>query len=122
MANQRRSGLIQFKIDGTVRDAVGDFTYSPGGVKRETLMGSDGIHGYKETVLPAFIEGVIRDQGDLKLADIIKITEATISLELGNGKLFLLRDGWYAGDPNVSSEEATIPVRFEGKSGKEVTA
>jgi len=122
MANQRRAGLIQVKVDGEVQDAVGDFTYNTGGVKRETLVGSDGIHGYKETAQPAWIQGVIRDRGNLKIADITKITEATITLELGNGKVFALRDAWWAGDGDVSSDEATIAVRFEGKSGKEVGA
>lgn len=122
MANQRRAGLIQFKVDGEVYDAVGDFTYNPGGVKREELVGADGIHGYKETAGVPWIQGAIRDRSNLKTLDLMKITDATITLELGNGKLFYLRNAFWAGDGDMSSEEATMAVRFVGLSGREITA
>ena len=63
MANNpnRRAGILFFKVDGA-HDAKGGFTYNLGGAKREAIVGSDAVHGYKETPRVAFIEGEITDR------------------------------------------------------------
>ena len=57
-----------------------------------------------------FIEGEITDQRDLILSDFVNITDATITLELANGKVFTVRNAWYAADGNVQTEEGNIQV------------
>jgi hypothetical protein len=120
MADQRRAGLIQLLVQGVVMDAVGSFTYNLGRPKRETMPGSDGIHGFKETPQPAFIEGKIRDRGTHDLALLSTAVAQTVTLTLGNNKVIVLRDGWFAGDGNASTEEAEIEVRWEGANAEEV--
>lgn len=119
MSQQRRGGLIQLKINGELQDAKGAFTYNPGRPKREAIVGADGIHGYTETPQPGYIEGAITDRGSLNLSTLVTLEGATVTLELANGKVFVLRDAWYAGDGEVSTEQGEIQVRFEG-SGEEV--
>ena len=118
----RRTGTLFFKIDGVQRDAVGDFTYNPGVPKREAVIGPDRVHGYKEMPMIAFIEGEIRDERDLDLVALQNLVDATVSVELANGKTFFLRNAWYAADGDVGSEEANVQVRFEGLSGEELSA
>lgn len=120
MANQRVAGLIQFQIDGEVKDAKGNFTYNLGRPMREAVLGSDGAHGYKETPQVAFIEGAITDKGNLDHSALVSITSATITLALGNGKTIMLSDAWFSGEGSGSSEEAEVAVRFEGIRGEEV--
>jgi hypothetical protein len=120
MANQRRAGLIQVKANGTVYAAKGAFTVGYGIVKREAIIGSDGVHGYKETPTAPYVEGAITDRGNLDLVALFNGTDQTVSVDFGNGKLFLLREGWYAGDGTLNSEEGEIPVRWEGMSAEEV--
>ncbi len=122
MADQRRAGLIELKTNGTIQDAKGAFTYNLGHPIREAIVGADGIHGYKETPQVAFIEGVITDRSNLDLAALVTLRNATVTLKAGNGKMISLKDAYYAGDGNVSTEEAEITVRFEGASpAKEIT-
>lgn len=116
----RRAGTLFFKVDGTQHDAKGNFTYNLGKPKREGLVGADTVHGYKEMPQVPFIEGEITDRSDLDLEKLLNLDGVTVTLELANGKVVLLRDAWFAGDGNVGTEEANIQVRFEGLGGEEV--
>jgi hypothetical protein len=120
MANQRRGGIIQLKVNGEVTDAKGNFTYNPGKPKREAVMGADRMHGFKETPQVAFIEGAITDRGTLDLAALATGSGLTITLELANGKTFVLRDAWFAGEGSATTEEGEISVRWEGANGEEI--
>ena len=121
MADQRRAGMIQVKVAGEVQDAKGNWSYNLGKPKRETIAGTDSIHGYKEAPQAAFIEGAVTDKGTLDLAALATGKDVTVILTLGNGKVIALRDAWFAGDGNASTEEAEIAVRWEGKSAEEIS-
>jgi len=121
MADQRRAGLIQLQVQGVIQDAKGNFSYNLGQPKREAIVGSDGVHGYKETPQVAFIEGAITDRGTLDLAALAIGTDLTITLTLGNGKVISLRSAWFASEGEASSEEAEIKVRWEGASAQEIS-
>jgi len=56
---ERVGGIIRFSIDGVQYRAKGNFSYMIGNPKREAVVGSDGVHGYKETPQALFIEGTI---------------------------------------------------------------
>ncbi len=121
MADPNRiSGTMYADVDGTQLEVVGDWTYNIHKVKRETLLGKDKIHGYKEVPKENFIEGEARDSSSLDLAALFAVTNSTIRLQLANGKDIVLRNAWYAGDGDVGAEEANIQIRYEGMSGEEV--
>jgi hypothetical protein len=122
MPNNRRSGTLFVKVDGQQYDAKGNWTYNKGSAKRDAIIGPDRVHGYKELPQVPYIEGEITDAGTLDLDDFTNIVDATVTLELANGKVFTLEDAWYAGEGNVQTEEANIQVRFEGMSAEEVPA
>lgn len=120
MAGQnRRAGTIYFKVDGAQYDAKGSFTYNLGSPKRETILGADRVHGYKEMPQAPFIEGEITDRGDLDVAALQAVDDATVTLELANGKTIILRNAWYAADGDIGTEDANIQVRFEGHQAEE---
>ncbi len=117
----RRGGVIYFSIDGRQYDAKGNFTYNLGGEKREAIVGADAVHGYKAMPQVARIEGEITDGSDVALAKLIALDGVTVTLELANGKVVVLRDAWYAADGDGQTEEGNIQVLFHGKSAEEVT-
>jgi hypothetical protein len=121
MADQRRAGTIQLQVNGEIQDAVGSFSYNLGRPKREGMVGSDRPHGYKENPQIPFIEGSIRDRGNLDVGALVSMTNGTVNLLLANGKTIILRDAWFAGEGTASSEEAEIPVRWEGINAEEVS-
>ena len=122
MASQRRAGFIAVQIDGEIQEAQGEFEYNVGSPQRTALLGSDGkVHGYTEEAQVPFISGIVTDRQSLKVAQLTRMDGVTVSLTLANGKVIVLRDAWYAGDGNVNTAQAQVPVRFEGKSAREIT-
>ena len=117
---RRVAGILFLKVDGELFQAKGEFTYNINPVKRESIVGVDTIHGFKEEPKVVFIEGAITDSPDLDLEGFQAITDATITLELANEKVIVLRDAFYAADGDVTSSEGEIQVRFEGIKGEEI--
>ncbi len=114
-SSNRRAGRIYVRVDGRIIEAKGAFSYGLGNWKRETIMGVDGSHGYKETPQAAFIEGSTTDSRDLDLAALTTQDDVTVTLELNNGKTVTLSEAWYAAEGTVSTEEGEIPVRWESR-------
>jgi len=121
MASKNRvGGLISFKVDGDVYFAKGNFTYNLGRPKKQGVVGADRVHGYKETPQVPYVEGEITDRQEMSLEALQAIDEATVTLELANGKVIVLRQAWYASDGVGNTEEGNIECRFEGISAEEV--
>ncbi len=116
----KRAGLVAFKIDGVMYLAKGNFTYNLGTPKREPIIGSDGLHGYKEVPQPASIEGELTDDLDLDLQRLTQLDGSTITLDLAIGKTIVLRNAYYAGDGAGHSEEGNITIKFEGRNAEEI--
>ena len=121
MSRNRRSGVINVQVNGTVFDATGNFSYNLGQPIREELVGPDRVHGYKETPQVSYIEGEIRDASDLVLTELMNLTDATITLKLANGKQIMLREAWYAAEGTAQTEEANVQFKFCGMSAEEIT-
>lgn len=118
MANtaNRLAGTAYVTVDGISIMVVGDFTYSPSMVKRETLSGMDFVHGYKEKPSPGFISCRVRDSGGTTVADFNEQTNVTIVAELANGKTIIGEGLWTVNTQEVKSEDAEFDVRWEGRS------
>jgi hypothetical protein len=117
MAGQRRGGIISLQLNGEMQDAKGAFSYNLGRPKRTGIVGSDGkLHGYKEEGQAGYIEGEIIDRATLDLAALTGFSDGTVTLELANGKVIVLRNAFYASEGEGNTEEGAIKVRFEGSA------
>lgn len=116
----RVGGIIFVKVDGVQYRVKGSWTYNLGKAKREAVVGSDSVHGYKELPQVPFIEGTITDDAAVSMEALLTVTGATIILELANGKVISLKDAWFAGDGNFTTEEGELEARFEGLSANEI--
>ena len=114
------AGTAYVKVDGTQYTLAGRFTVSPSMVEREGVAGLSGIAGYKEMHRVPFIEGDIHTTGDLSIADLEAITNATVKAELANGKHYLLSQAWTTAAFEIDAAEGTVGVRFEGMKGQEL--
>jgi hypothetical protein len=117
MPPQRVGGIISLQVDGVILNAKGHFTYNYGVPKRQAVVGSDGrLHGFKEEPQPGFIEGAITDDGSLDTISLASVQNATVTLQLANEKVCVLRNAFYTGEGTGNTEEGEIPVRFEGEA------
>jgi len=116
----RLAGVAYISVDGKNYMLAADATYSVSKVKRETLTGQSGVHGYSETPIPGSISGTFRDAGSLTVADFNAMTNVTVMLELANGKMVVGRNMWTVESQEVKTSEATFEVKFEGMTVEEV--
>lgn len=118
----RVGGIISLQINGVREQAAGQFTFNDGAPIREAAVGADGVHGYMEKPGTPFIEGAIRLRPGLNVRELKATVDGEVSLELGSGQVFILRDAWYAGEGNITTEAGEVAARFEGLSGDLVDA
>jgi hypothetical protein len=123
MADKRnlRAGTLYVSKNGTRLECAGSFTVNLGVPKKEAMTDQAGnTIGYKETAQTPSIEGEIFDARTLNLKEFFASEDETITLQEANGKIFVLRNAWYAGEGSLQTEEAKVPVRFEGKTMEEI--
>lgn len=117
ITTNRLAGIAYFNIDGNSYMLSGDLSYSPGSVKRESLVGQDAVHGFSEVPRAPSISCTLRDAGNLTVADFNKMTNNTVTLELANGKTIIGRNLWTVEAAEVKTQDGTFEVKFEGFSG-----
>jgi len=118
---KRVGGIIFVKVDGHQYSAKGAWEYNLGVPKREAVIGHDGYHGYKALPQEAYISGEITDNADLNLRrDLLEVENATVTLELYNGKIVMLQNADFTGAGTGQTEEGNIAVRFTGEAAKEI--
>ena len=111
----RRAGLIWVQINGQRIEAKGTFTIGAGQPARNPIIGADGVHGYAETPQVAYVEGAMTDSPDLDTVALRQTTNATVTVELNNGKTWVYEDAWYAGEGAMTTDESEIAFRFESR-------
>lgn len=109
----RRAGIITVRLNGIAYSAKGAFSYNLGRPKRESIVGADTVHGFKEMPQVAFIEGEFTDHRDMDLNLLVTGEGLTVTLELANGKVIVLTEAWFASEGTVGTEEGNVSVRFE---------
>lgn len=112
MAARTIGGLIAIKVNGEVYKAVANFTFNQGLMMNTALIGATGVDGYTVAAQAAFLEGEIRDGSDVDLEALVKITDATVTADLANGKTFVLANSWYEGEGTGNTQESNFPFRF----------
>ena len=108
------AGTATIAVDGRNYLLEGSFRYSPSRANRETLTGMDGVHGYKETPVAGFMSATLRDTQGLSVSDLNAMTNVTVTVQLANGKVVVMRNAWTAGVQEVDSVDGKVDVRWEG--------
>ncbi|TXH34064.1 MAG: phage tail protein [Rhodospirillaceae bacterium] len=121
MADNRIAGVCYLKADGQQFALKGDLTINIDKVTRTGVAGADRVHGFTETVNIPFISGTVSLTSDLSIEKLQEMTDVTVVAELANGKSYILRNAWSAESRELNASEGQTPVRFEGKSGEELT-
>jgi len=112
----RIGGTLFVAYNGQRLSVRGNWSVGFGRPKREAVVGMDGVHGYKEMPQVGFIEGEASATPDLDVPALLELRDATITAELANGKVAVLRDAWQAQEGTLGTEEGNLPLRFEGLS------
>ena len=120
MANNRIAGVAYVFCDGRQYPLRGNLTISIDVVARTGVAGMDGVHGYTETPRVPFIEGDFSDIGQLSLITLQNMVDITVTAELANGKVYVLRNAWTSTAREFKAAEGQATVRFEGMAAEEI--
>lgn len=110
-------GVGAVTVNGRRLLARAGVKYRIGGDARETVEGVDTIHGFKvaqKSWMASF------DASTLKETDLVWLKEqsdATVLLELRNGRSVQLSEAWQVGDLEVDAVEGQVSVTFESRDG-----
>ncbi|MBX6382079.1 MAG: phage tail tube protein [Microbispora sp.] len=117
--SRRLAGLAWLSIDGVSYPVVSDPAWRVASVTRETLVSMGAVDGYKETIVPGFIEATIRDTASTTVRGFQDMTSVSVTLRLANGKQVSGTGMWTTEAVEVNSTDATFKVRFEGQDVEE---
>jgi hypothetical protein len=120
MASRRIAGVAYIFVDGQQYPLRGDLKVSVDTLEREGVAGQDGVHGFTEKPRVPWIEGAISDLGGLSLVALQQMEDVTVTAELANGKVYVLRNAWTSAAREFDAAEGQATVRFEGMSAEEM--
>ena len=117
---ERIGGTCFVKAGGKQYDARGSFIVSPSRVKREGVAGQDDVHGYIEVPRVPFIKGDLSTTLGLSIAELDAMTNVTVTVELANGKNYVLRSAWTESAHEIDTAAGKVAVNWGGKSCDEI--
>ncbi len=113
-------GTAYLKIDGDQKTLAGSWSVSPTTTVKTGVTGLSGFAGHTEAPRVPYMEGSLIDTGSLSIKDLEAIADATITVELVNGKTFVGQEMFLAGEPSEDAATGEVSVRFEGKNIEEM--
>lgn len=109
-------GRARVIINGTQYPLKGDLTIMSGSTTRTSVVGIDGYHGVSETPAASWMEFTLSDLPTIDIANIQDLVDATITIQLDNGKQAVLRNAAQVNAIELSQQDGQYAVRFEGPS------
>lgn len=118
MSNTLRiAGTCYIKVDGTQLDVKGSVEVPLNTKVRETVMSTQGVSGYKETLRAPFVKLTANFGKDFPKDQIAENDEMTITAELANGDVYVLSQAYLVGESDVNGSEGEVTLEFNGKKG-----
>ncbi len=118
--SRRLAGVANILIDGVSYDLVGDLVYQTSTVTRETLIGQDGVHGYKEMPVAGHISMQLRDNGGFAVQGFNQLVSSTVQTTLANGKNVVGTGCWCVETQEVKTLDGVFEIKFESDNVKEI--
>ena len=117
MAVNRIAGICYVRAGAAGQIALGgSVTVSPSSIEREGKAGLSGVVGHVERPRVPYIEVEGQTIPGFSAAALEAVEDETVTAELANGSVYILRNAWLAGALEIDAAEGTYTARFEGKS------
>jgi hypothetical protein len=116
MPGNQRTGRAYIYINGTLYESGDDAKLSNYlGIEREAVVGAE-VYGFSEKpVAPTIVCSLIHG-GGLRLTDLKKLTDVTVTFRCDTGEVYVLKNGWVAKADDFTAKDGKAPVTFMGKS------
>lgn len=119
--SMQRLGRAYIKVDGRLLETNKGAKIDLGGVERQPVVGNNTVHGYSEQPKPSTLECEISVGPNTSVADMAKITDATITFEADTGQTWVIRNAWLTEPPVVNDAEGgKVALKFAGPPAEEM--
>lgn len=114
-------GRARIKVDGQLLQSHPGATLDLGGVTRTSVVGNE-VYGYSEAAKQSRLECEISLNGQTRLGDLARITDAVITFECDTGQVYVIAGAWIVDPPTVTDgSDGRVPLVFEGPAAEEMT-
>lgn len=110
---QKVAGTVYIKANGVQFTVTGGVEVLLGDRKRESI--APGF--FKEEDLVPFVKATIVDAPDLPIKQIMADTDATITVEFKNGRVYVLSGAYVVDEPTAKGDDGTIDIQWDGNKG-----
>ncbi|MGL5344876.1 MAG: phage tail tube protein [Plesiomonas sp.] len=118
MSSQKRiAGTCYVKVDGGQLSLTGGIEVPANLSVKESIVGLDSSVHYKETFRAPYIKGTYKVDGKFPFRQLEKNDDMTVTAELANGMVYVLKSAWVEGEINHNAEEGTAEIQFNGEDG-----
>jgi hypothetical protein len=121
MANHNRVlGQARIKYDGTTLDTDGEATLDIGGTTREAVTGDYEAGAFREATAPSKLECSILLKSGVRLTDLRRIDNATVTFEADTGQTYIIRNAYVAEAITLSGSDGKAKLVFQGPPAEEL--
>lgn len=113
----RIAGTCFVKVDGDQLSLTGGIEVPMNLRVKESIVDLGGGVDFKETHRAPFVKGTYKVPKDFPLKKLEEGTDMTVTAELANGNVYVLKNAWLEGEANHNAEEGTAELQFNGKEG-----
>ena len=116
-----RHSMAYIKVDGSLLATMPGAKLDLGGRERSSVVGDNQVHGFAEKLKPAALECEISLGQGMSLAQLQKITGATVTYEADTGQIYVMRDAFVVDTLSVTAGEGgKVGLKFEGQPAEEM--
>lgn len=119
--SNRVMGRAQIKANGKIFDSHPGATLDPGGVSRESVVGANAVHGFKETVKQSKVELEISVKAGTSLAEINRMDDITLTFEVDTGQTWVISNGWVTEPATLTDNDGKAKIVIEGPPAEEMS-
>lgn len=112
------AGTAFWKTNGVSYRLRANFNIAGGNTERESVVGIDTYHGFIQKPAAAFIEADFTDDPAFDLNVLNNLTGVTITVELINGKRFVMADATQMLHVALNVADGSYKLRFEAANGE----
>lgn len=115
---KRVAGICYVKLDGDQLEVSGGLEAPLTDTVRETVMGSTGPAGFKETARKPSVKVTAIFRDDFPMDKVRDATDLTVTAEFPNGRVYTLSQAYVVGEPTAKADDGTSELEFEGLRGQ----
>lgn len=113
----RIAGTTYIKVDGGQLSLMGSIEIPLNLTVKESIVDLGGGVDFKETHRAPYLKGSFKVPKGFPLKKIIEGTNMTVTAELANGWVHVLKNAWLEGESNYNPEDGTVDLQFNGEEG-----